>query len=111
MNLLQTNLENFFRSRYKHAVDNNYTPQQNGVVERKKNRTIMNMVRSMLIGRQVPKVFWPEATRWCVHILNRFPTTVVLNKPPEEAWSGVKPTVDYFQVFGCITHVHIPDQH
>jgi len=38
-----------------------YTPQQNGVAERK-NRTIMNMVRSMLIGRHVPKIFWPEAT-------------------------------------------------
>jgi len=87
-----------------------YTPQQNGVAERK-NRTIMNMVRSMLIGRQVPKVFWPEAARWCVHILNRCPTTVVRNKTPEEAWSGVKPTVDYFRVFECITHVHIPDQH
>jgi len=69
------------------------------------------MVRSILIGRQVPKVFWPEAARWCVHILNRCPTTVVQNKTPEEAWSGVKPTVDYFRVFGCITHVHIPDQH
>jgi len=37
-----------------------YTPQQNGVSERK-NRTLMNMVRSMLAARDVPKVFWPEA--------------------------------------------------
>lgn len=37
-----------------------YTPQQNGVAERK-NQTIMNMVRSMLTGKEVPKVFWPEA--------------------------------------------------
>ena len=29
---------------------------------------------------------------------------------PEEAWSGVKPTVDYFRVFGCLAHVHILDQ-
>jgi len=42
-----------------------YTPQQNGVAERK-NRTIMNMVRSMLIEKHVPKIFWAEAARWCV---------------------------------------------
>jgi len=28
---------------------------------------------------------------------------------PEEAWSGEKPSVDYFRVFGCVRHVHIPD--
>lgn len=28
---------------------------------------------------------------------------------PKEAWSGVKPNVDYFWVFGCIGHVHVPD--
>jgi transposase InsO family protein len=37
-----------------------YTPQQNGVAERK-NRTIMNMVRCMLTEKLVPKEFWPEA--------------------------------------------------
>ena len=61
-----------------------YTPQQNGVAERK-NRTIMNMVRSMLAEKQVPKMFWPEAVKWSVHILNRCPTVAVQNKTPEEA--------------------------
>lgn len=37
-----------------------FTPQQNGVAERK-NRTIMNMVRSMLSEKKVPKIFWLEA--------------------------------------------------
>ncbi|KAM1393925.1 hypothetical protein ACFX2F_030029 [Malus domestica] len=37
-----------------------YTPQQNGVAERK-NRTIMNMVRSLLTEKKMPKTFWPEA--------------------------------------------------
>jgi transposase InsO family protein len=39
-----------------HQLTTAYTPQQNGVVERK-NRTIMNMVRSLLTSRQVPKTF------------------------------------------------------
>jgi hypothetical protein len=31
------------------------------------------------------------------------------DRTPEEAWSGVKPSVEYFRVFGCVSHVHIPD--
>jgi len=37
-----------------------YTPQHNGVAERK-NKTIMNMVRSMLYEKNIPRNFWPEA--------------------------------------------------
>ncbi|KAM1556843.1 hypothetical protein PS2_040150 [Malus domestica] len=85
-----------------------YTPQQNGVAERK-NRTIMNMVRSMLSAKQVPKTFWPEGVNWAVHVLNRCPTLSVKNKTPEEAWNGHKPSVDHFRIFGCIAHAHVPD--
>lgn len=53
-----------------------YTPQQNGVVERK-NRTIMNMVRSMMASRKVPKNFWAEAVNWTFSVLNRCPITAV----------------------------------
>jgi transposase InsO family protein len=85
-----------------------YTPQQNGVAERK-NQTIMNMVRSMLLEKQIPKSFWPEAVNWAVHVLNRSPTLAVKNKTPAEAWNGIKPSVAHFRVFGCISHVHVPD--
>jgi len=42
-------------------------------------------------------------------VLNRCPTLAVKNKTPEEAWSGIKPSVDHFRVFGCVSHVHVPD--
>ncbi|RVW22917.1 Retrovirus-related Pol polyprotein from transposon RE2 [Vitis vinifera] len=29
---------------------------------------------------------------------------------PEEAWSGRKPTVDHFRIFGCIAYAHIPNE-
>ena len=61
-----------------------YTPQQNGVAERK-NRTIMNMVRSMILEKKIPKSFWPEAVNWTMHVLNRSPTLAVKNKTLEEA--------------------------
>jgi hypothetical protein len=85
-----------------------YTPQQNGVAERK-NRTLMDMVRSMIAGRNVPKVFWPEAVKWATHVMNRSPTLSVKDITPEEAWSGEKPAVHYFRIFGCLAFVHVPD--
>lgn len=86
-----------------------YTPQQNGVAERK-NRTIMEMVRSTLSVKKVPKEFWPEAVNWIVYVQNRSPTVAVENSTPEEAWSGIKPSVKHFRVFGCLAYVHVPDQ-
>jgi transposase InsO family protein len=85
-----------------------YSPQQNGVSERK-NRTIMNMVRSMLSAKNMPKSFWPEAVNWAVYVLNRSPTSANKNMTPEEAWSGIKPVVHHFRVFDCIAHAHVPD--
>ena len=92
----------------KRQLTASYTPQQNGVSERK-NRTILNMVRSLLVKGGVPKRFWPEAVMWAIHVLNRCPTFSVKHKTPEEAWSGLKPAVDHFKVFGCIAYAHIPD--
>ena len=69
----------------------------------------MNMVRSILSDKQVPKNFWLEVVNWTMHELKRSPTVIVKDMTPEEAWSGVKPNVDYFRVFGCIGHVHISD--
>ena len=57
----------------------------------------------------MPKTFWPEAVNWSVHILNRSPTFSVKNMTPKEAWSGHKPAVDHFRIFGCVAYVHIPD--
>ncbi|GAU31303.1 hypothetical protein TSUD_315120 [Trifolium subterraneum] len=85
-----------------------YTPQQNGVSERK-NRTLLNIVRSMLASKNVPKNFWPEALKWATYVMNRSPTTSVKDLTPEEAWSGVKPSVLHFRVFGCLAYVHVPE--
>lgn len=86
-----------------------YSSQQNGVSERK-NRTILNMVRSLLAMRNIPKNFWPEAVNWSIHVLNRSPTFSVQNMTPEEAWNGRKPVVDHFRIFGCIAYARIPDE-
>nr|CAN76821.1 hypothetical protein VITISV_017285 [Vitis vinifera] len=86
-----------------------YTPQQNGVSERK-NRTILNMVRSLLARGKIPKSFWPEAINWSIHVLNKSLTFSVQNMTPEEAWSGRKPVVNHFKIFGCIAYAHVPNE-
>eukprot|EP00253_Pinus_taeda_P008645 PITA_08645 len=86
-----------------------YTPQQNGVAERK-NRTIMDMARSMLKEKHLPNDYWAEAVNCAAYILNRCPTKVVMNKVPEEAWSGRKQGVTHMKFFGCVAYAHIPNQ-
>ncbi|KAL4567103.1 hypothetical protein LXL04_022677 [Taraxacum kok-saghyz] len=86
-----------------------YTPQQNGVAERR-NRTLMNMVRCLLIEKNMPKYFWSEAARWAYHVLNRCMSRSLDDKVPEEMWTGSKPNVEHFKVFRCIGHVHVPAQ-
>ncbi|KAL4380017.1 hypothetical protein GQ457_02G014900 [Hibiscus cannabinus] len=50
-----------------HQLTVRYTPQQNGVAERK-NRTILDMARSMVKGKHLPRNFWAEAVRFCIQI-------------------------------------------
>ncbi|KAL0314923.1 UNVERIFIED_CONTAM: Retrovirus-related Pol polyprotein from transposon TNT 1-94 [Sesamum angustifolium] len=53
-----------------HQTTVSYNPQQNGVSERK-NRTVMEMARSMLQEKHLPKAFWAEAVYTAVYLLNR----------------------------------------
>ncbi|GKA47590.1 retrovirus-related pol polyprotein from transposon TNT 1-94 [Tanacetum coccineum] len=68
------------------------------------------MVVSMLAAKNMPKKFWAEATMWSFYVLNRCPTKALTNITPQEAWSGIKPTVDHFRVWGCLAHVHVPKE-
>lgn len=96
------------QERIKHQLTIAFTPQHNGVAE-SKNRTVMNMVRSILTNKNMRKVFWAEATNWVYDVLNRSPTTAVKVKTPHKAWSGLKPSVQHFRVFGCLAYTYIPD--
>ncbi|KAK2440889.1 putative mitochondrial protein [Trifolium repens] len=92
----------------KHEVVAPYTPQHNGMAERR-NRTIMNMTRCMLKEKQLPHSFWGEAVVTACYVLNRCPTKQ-LNQVPEAIWSRSTPSVKHLRVFGCLCYKHIPDQ-
>lgn len=75
----------------------------------RKNRTILNMVCSILKRSGLPKEFWAEAVLWSTYILNRSPTSSNQYMTPHEAWSGHKPHVNYFCIFKCIAYARVPD--
>ncbi|KAJ0880785.1 putative RNA-directed DNA polymerase [Helianthus annuus] len=93
----------------KRQLTTRFTPQQNGVAERK-NRTVINMVVSMLAAKNMPRMFWAEATMWSFYVLNRCPTKALTDVTPQEAWSGIKTTVEHLRVWGCLAHVHVPKE-
>ncbi|KAJ9567681.1 LOW QUALITY PROTEIN: hypothetical protein OSB04_003647 [Centaurea solstitialis] len=76
-----------------------YTPTQNGVAERK-NRTLMDMVRSMFARSSLPKFLWGEALKTANYICNRTPTKAIKGTP-FELWNGYKPSLNHFHVWGC----------
>nr|KYP31898.1 Retrovirus-related Pol polyprotein from transposon TNT 1-94 [Cajanus cajan] len=86
-----------------------YSPQQNGVTERK-NRTILDMVRSMFKSKSLPKKFWAEAVQCAVYVQNRCPHAKLGEKTPQEVWNGKKPSVSHLKVFGSVAYGQVPNQ-
>nr|GEV59697.1 hypothetical protein [Tanacetum cinerariifolium] len=76
-----------------------YTPQHNGVSKRR-NRTLLDMVQSMMSQKTLPKSFWDYALETVVLILNMVPTKKV-EKTPYEVWHGQAPKLSYLKVWGC----------
>ena len=87
-----------------------YSPQQNGVVERK-NRTVVSMVRAMLKAKDLPRELWGEAISTAVYILNRSSSKTLQGQTPYEMWTGRKPSVDHMRTFGSIAHVKVTKGH
>ena len=79
------------------------TPQQNGVAERR-NRTLLDMVRSMMSYSSLPYSFWGYALQTAVYILNVVPSKSI-QKTPLELWNGRKPSLSHFRIWGCPAHV------
>ena len=67
-----------------------YSPQSNGVAERK-NRTLTDLVNSMLDTAGLSKAWWGEALLTACHVLNKVPNKNK-DKTPHEEWVGRKPS-------------------
>lgn len=75
-------------------------PQQNGIVEHK-NRTLVEMARTMLDEHRTPRRFWAEAINTACHVSNHIFLQAFLNKTSYELRYGRPPKVSHFKVFGC----------
>jgi hypothetical protein len=83
----------------KHEFSSPYTPQQNGVVERN-NRTLLDMARTMIDEYKTSDRFWAEAVNTACYAINRLYLHRILKKTSYELFTGKKPNVSYFRVFG-----------
>ena len=92
-----------------HQTSCPYTPQQNGVAERK-NRHLMEVSRSMMYHSNVPKRFWGDAVQTACYLINRIPTKVLKNLSPFEVLNKSKPYIDHLRVFGCLCYVLVPGE-
>ena len=88
-----------------HHLTMGYTPEQNGVLERK-NRIMVEIVRCMLTKKCLPHKFQAKAIYTIVYLLNRWPTRAIKSITPMEASSGV--LAKHLKIFGSICYIHVP---
>ena len=70
----------------------------------------MDMVKSMLKAKNLPKEYWVKVVSYASYTLNICPTKSVMNRVPKEAWSGTKQFFTHMRVFGCVAYAHVLDQ-
>ncbi|KAK8686045.1 hypothetical protein V6N13_125073 [Hibiscus sabdariffa] len=79
------------------------TPRWNGVSERR-NRTLLDMVRSMMSHSDLPISFWGHALEIAAFTLNRVPSKSV-QKTPHEMRTGKRPNMSFMKIWGCKAYV------
>ncbi|GKB94337.1 retrovirus-related pol polyprotein from transposon TNT 1-94 [Tanacetum coccineum] len=79
------------------------TPQQNGVVERR-NRTLVEAARKMLIFSKAPMFLWAEVVATACYAQNRSLIYTRHNKTPYEMVHDKKPDLTFFRVFGALCY-------
>nr|GEX38140.1 ribonuclease H-like domain-containing protein [Tanacetum cinerariifolium] len=76
------------------------TLQQNRFAKRR-NRTLIEAARTMLVDSKLPTTFWAEAVNTSFYVLNRALVTKPYNKTPYELIQGRPPLIDFMKPFGC----------
>jgi hypothetical protein len=108
-------LTDFFHSKgIIHQTSCPETPQQNGVAERK-NRQLLEVIRSLMIGSSVPTFLWGDALSTAVYVINRTPSSTLFFQRPLDVLANhcmLPPLVKLMpRIFGCVTYVHLSHRH
>nr|GEW70042.1 integrase, catalytic region, zinc finger, CCHC-type, peptidase aspartic, catalytic [Tanacetum cinerariifolium] len=86
-----------------HQMSSVRTPQQNRVVKRR-NQTLVEAARTMLIFSRAPLFLWAEAIATACFTQNRFIIHRRFNKTPYELINGIKPDILFLHVFGALCY-------
>nr|GFA69483.1 retrovirus-related Pol polyprotein from transposon TNT 1-94 [Tanacetum cinerariifolium] len=100
----QVLIEYFDNVGISHQMSSVQTPQQNGVVERR-NQTLVEVARTMLIFSRAPLFLWAEAIATACFTQNRSIIHRRFNKTPYELINGKKPDISFLHVFGALCYL------
>ena len=90
-----------------------YTPQQNGVVERK-HQHLLNVARSLRLQAHLPKSLWGDCVLTAAHLINMLPVQQLNYRSPYEMLYKKLPDYQSLKVFGCLCYIadvsSVPDK-
>ena len=88
----------------KHELTAPHSSSQNGVAERK-NRTIMESVRIIMLDHNIPRYLWGEATKHVVFVQNHWEHGHLNGDCPQRLVFGKSYDVSKFRVFSEKCHL------
>ena len=72
--------------------------------------SIVGAVKAMIHDQSLPFFLWAEACSTVVYLHNKSPHRAVGNMTLDECFSGKKPEVSHFRIFGSLTYSHVPSE-
>ncbi|PHU23316.1 hypothetical protein BC332_08423 [Capsicum chinense] len=80
-----------------------YTPQQNGIIERK-HKHILNIARALKFQAHIPARYWGECIEGAVYLLNRLPSEFLQGQSPYAFLNLKVPSLDHLKIFGYLCY-------